>query len=100
MSVRALQKLVGSAVISDNFRAGILNGRRAELLGAFDLEPDERAKVLAIEADTVAEFAGAIEELIGSRSLPAFFRPADRGGAHGAIVLDGGLPSTAGLFAY
>ncbi len=100
MSVRALQKLVGSAVISDNFRAGILNGRRAELLSAFDLDPDERAEVLAIEAKTVAEFAGAIEHLIGSRSLPTFFRPADRSGAHAAIALDGGLPSAAGLFAY
>jgi len=67
MSVRGLQKIVGKAVISDQFRDGLLGERRAELIGGFDLEPDELDKVMAIRVETLAEFAGAIEEIAGPR---------------------------------
>ncbi|MBI3241229.1 MAG: hypothetical protein HYZ49_02935 [Chloroflexi bacterium] len=67
MSVRGLQKLVGKAVISDNFRKGILGERRAELVGGFDLEPDELVSLLSLRAETLAEFAGAVEEIINNR---------------------------------
>jgi len=67
MSVRSLDILVAKAVISDEFLAGILNGRRVELIRDFDLEPEEAASVLAIKAGTLADFAASIEEIIRSR---------------------------------
>lgn len=70
MSVRNLQIIVGKAVISDEFRAGILNGRRAELIRGFALDPEEEAAVMAIQADTLAEFAGAVEQIARSREIP------------------------------
>lgn len=73
MSTRGLQKIVGKAVISDHFRDGLLGERRAELIGGFDLEPDELDKVMAIQVETLAEFAGAIEEIAGPRHDSSIF---------------------------
>ena len=67
MSTRNLQILVGKAVVSDDFRIGILNGRRAELIRSFELEPDEIAGVMAIQAGTLTEFAAAIEQMVNPR---------------------------------
>ncbi len=72
MSIRGLQKIVGKAVMSDHFRDGLLGERRAELIGGFDLEPDELDKVMAIQVETLAEFAGAIEEIAGPRHSSLF----------------------------
>ncbi len=71
MSKIALQKIVGKIVISDNFRAGILNGRRAELISGFDLEPEEYAQVMAIQAQSLEEFAAEIQQITQSRSFSA-----------------------------
>lgn len=73
MSTRGLQKIVGKAVISDQFRDELLGERRAELIGGFDLEPDELDKVMAIQVETLAEFAGAIEEMVGPRHDSSIF---------------------------
>ena len=69
MSVKGLNALVGRACISDLFRAGLMNGRRAELirLPEFDFEPDEARALLAIKADTFADFAAAVEHLVAQR---------------------------------
>jgi hypothetical protein len=69
MSVKGLNEMVGRAIISDSFRSGLLNGRRAELLRQFEtrLEPDEQQAVLAIQARDLADFAAAIEQLIAER---------------------------------
>jgi hypothetical protein len=67
MSTRALKIMVGKAVISDQFRMGILNHRRSELIRDFDLDPEERAEVLAIQASTPAEFYVAIDRIVASR---------------------------------
>jgi hypothetical protein len=73
MSSRSLNELVSRAVVSDEFRAGILNGKRAELLRGFNLEPDEVAQVMAIRANTLQEFSAAIERLMGYRDIrPSF----------------------------
>jgi hypothetical protein len=63
MSARALEAIVGKAVVSDRFRAGILNGQRAELIRPFGLEPEETSAVLSIHAQDLSEFALAIEQL-------------------------------------
>jgi hypothetical protein len=67
--VNGLNKLLGEAVISDLFRAGLLNGRRAELLRdpRFQLDPDETADLLAIKAETLKDFAIAVEDMIERR---------------------------------
>lgn len=74
MSARGLQKIVGKAVISDSFRDGILGERRAELVGGFDLEPDELMILMALQVETLVEFAGAVEEVINSRQTPTSLR--------------------------
>src|SRR5579859_6294393 len=73
MSVKGLNALVGQACISDLFRTGLMNGRRAELIRwpEFDLEPDEARALLAIKADTFADFAAAVEHLVEGRDSQA-----------------------------
>ena len=67
MSKRALHLIVGEAMLRETFRAGILNGHRAELLYKFDLEPDEYAQVMAIQAQDIQEFAAAVEQMTDPR---------------------------------
>jgi hypothetical protein len=69
MSVKGLNELVGRACISDLFRMGLMNGQRAELihLPEFDIEPDEARALLAIKAETFADFAAAVEHLVAQR---------------------------------
>ena len=74
MSARSLQKLVTQAVISTQFRAGIMNGKRGELIRTFDLEPEEIAQVMAIRANTFEEFAAAINEMCSPETLVFLFR--------------------------
>lgn len=69
MSVKCLNEVVGKAIISDSFRAGLMNGTREELLRQFEdrLDPDEHQAVLAIQADSFSDFAAAVERLIAQR---------------------------------
>ncbi len=67
MSTRGLHTLVGRAVVSEVFCKGVLNGKRAELIREADLEPDEAAEVLAIQAASLPEFAAAVHEIILAR---------------------------------
>jgi len=50
-----------------------MNGRRAELieLPEFELEPDEARALLAIKAETFADFAEAVERLMAQRESHA-----------------------------
>ena len=78
MSLRALKIMVVKAVISDQFRMGIMNGQRAELLREYDLDPDEAAAVMAIRADTTADFYAAVERILAARDPRGrIARPAD-----------------------
>ena len=74
MSIEGLRGLVGQSVISDEFCRGIMNGQRAELIARFDLDPDEVAALLAIRADTIYEFAVALEKFLTSRAHLAMRR--------------------------
>ncbi len=85
MSRIALQKIVGKIVISDNFRAGILNGRRAELIGGFDLEPEEYAQVMAIQAQSQEEFAAEIQRITQPHETTFGFDPLDGANAVGGF---------------
>ena len=71
VSVRALESIVGHAVVSERFRAGILNGQRGELIRSFGLDPEETSAVMSIRARDLSEFALAIEQLtLGEPSQP------------------------------
>ncbi len=69
MSVTAMHKLIGHAVVSERFCAGLLNGRRAELLERFEFAPDEVEALMSIEARELPSFAAAVERLIAT-SVP------------------------------
>jgi hypothetical protein len=73
MSMRALEAIVGRAVVSERFRAGILNGKRAELIRQFSLEPDETSAVMSIQAGSLPEFARAIERLTAPKNMLSLF---------------------------
>lgn len=69
MSIHDLQFMVGRAVISDKYRAGILNGHKAELIRELDLEPGESAQIMAIRANTLAEFAAEVDRIVQAQLL-------------------------------
>jgi hypothetical protein len=73
MSARGLNAVVGQGCISETFQHGLMNGQRAELIRRpeFDLEPDEARALLAIQADTFADFAAAVESLVKQRESKA-----------------------------
>lgn len=77
MSFVVMNEVVGKAVISESFRAGLFNGRRAEMLSQFAgrLDADEYAALLNIEADGPAAFAAAIEQWIKQRAVEQLDRP-------------------------
>ncbi len=69
MSTDGINRMLGEAVISDRFRTGLLNGQRAELVSdpRFQLEADETAALLSIQAEDLQQFAAAVERLIEQR---------------------------------
>jgi hypothetical protein len=95
MSVNGLNALVGRACISDLFRTGLMNGRRAELirLPEFDVEPDEARALLAIKVESFADFAAAVEHLVAQRESRA-------ARSEGPFVVSLRWPSTASTGAY
>jgi hypothetical protein len=64
-----MNEIIGKAVISDRFRAGLLTGKRAELIRQpeFELEPEEAMALMAINAENLAEFAVAVEQFVQQR---------------------------------
>jgi hypothetical protein len=68
MSLRAMKVMVTRAVTSDQFRKGMMNGRRAELIREYDLDPDERVEIMAIQANTESEFYRAMDRIMLSRA--------------------------------
>lgn len=68
MSLRAMNVMVTRAVTSDQFRKGMINGRRADLIREYDLDPDEQAEIMAIQANTESEFYKAMDRIIISRA--------------------------------
>ncbi len=68
MSLRAMNVMVTRAVTSDQFRKGMINGRRADLIREYDLDPEEQAEIMAIQANTESEFYRAMDRIILSRA--------------------------------
>lgn len=62
---RNIDALIWRAFTDTGFRKGLLNGSRPELVDALELTAEERAAVLAVEADSLEGFAGALCQLCG-----------------------------------
>jgi hypothetical protein len=69
MSILSLNAIVTKAVVSDRFRAGLLNGQKAELIRDFDLDPDEVSAIMSIHVGSLAEFAVAVDKLVQAREF-------------------------------
>jgi hypothetical protein len=57
---RRIEELIWRAFTDVSFREGLLNGHRRELVNSFDLTDAEREAVLAVKADSLEAFAGAL----------------------------------------
>jgi hypothetical protein len=55
-----MDELVWMALTDSAFRRRLLDGRRYEALAELDLSEAERQVVLAVQADTLEAFAGAL----------------------------------------
>jgi hypothetical protein len=64
MAFEMLQAVVGAAVIDSDFRRAILNGPRHSVIHRFDLSREETDAVMSIQADTLAQFAGQLDQWI------------------------------------
>ena len=75
MSKFCIQRVIGKAVVSQQFRAGLLNGSRAKLLREFDLTLGEFHELMQIQATTLEEFAAAVDQLIETSAAVASRSP-------------------------
>jgi len=55
-----MDMVMWAALTDPRFRDGLLNGRRPELVANLNLSETERQVVLAVKADTLEAFAGAL----------------------------------------
>lgn len=57
---RNIDALIWRAFTDASFGRGLLNGSRPELVDAMDLTAEEKAAILAVEADSLEAFAAAL----------------------------------------
>lgn len=60
MPTRKIDELIWTALTDHDFRARLLNGHRCETVNTFGLTEAERQTVLAVQANTLETFAGAL----------------------------------------
>jgi hypothetical protein len=60
---RKIDELVWTALTDSIFRERLLDGHRREVVAALSLTEAEREAVLAVKADTLDDFAGALCQL-------------------------------------
>jgi len=60
MPTRKIDELIWTALTDSAFRKRLLNGQRREVLDTLSLTEAERQAVLAVKADTLEAFAGAL----------------------------------------
>ncbi len=64
MRHRALQTLVGRAIVDKGFREQLLNGNRERVIAEFDLSDDELRAIRSIKAQSFEAFAGELHSWI------------------------------------
>jgi len=60
MPTRKIDELIWMALTDPTFRKRLLNGQRREVLDTLSLSEAERQVILAVKADTLEAFAGAL----------------------------------------
>ncbi|HEY68574.1 MAG: hypothetical protein DRI79_03785 [Chloroflexi bacterium] len=60
MPTRGIDELVWMALTDSAFREQLLNGHRREVLASLSLTEMEQQAVMAVKADTLEDFAGAL----------------------------------------
>jgi hypothetical protein len=60
MPTRKIDILVWMALTDSGFREGLLSGKRPELVANLSLTEVEQQAVMAVEAETLEAFAGAL----------------------------------------
>jgi hypothetical protein len=60
MPTRKIDTLIWMALTDSGFREGLLNGRRGELVASLNLTETEQQAVMAVKAETLEAFAGAL----------------------------------------
>ena len=60
MPTRKMDILMWTALTDLRFREGLLNGHRRELVAQLNLTDAEKQAVLAVKADSLEAFAGAL----------------------------------------
>ena len=60
MPTRKMDMLMWAALTDDGFRQGLLNGHRRELVAQLNMTDTEKQAVLAVKADSLEAFAGAL----------------------------------------
>ena len=57
---RKIDELIWKALTNVNFRDGLLNGRRREVLTTWELTEAEQETVMAVQANTLEDLAGVL----------------------------------------
>jgi hypothetical protein len=60
MSQLMLKRLVGLALLDQEFCDGLMNGKRSALIAGFDLTEEEQEIVTSLESGSIREFAGSL----------------------------------------
>jgi len=60
MPTRRIDELVWMALTDPDFSARLLNGQRREVLATLNMTETEQKVVLAVQADSLEAFAGAL----------------------------------------
>jgi len=60
MPTRKIDELVWMALTDSSFCKRLLNGQRCEIVAGLGLTEAEQQAVMAVEADTLEDFAGAL----------------------------------------
>ncbi|MGD2145612.1 MAG: hypothetical protein PVH41_02835 [Anaerolineae bacterium] len=82
MSQLMLKRLVGLALLDQEFCDGLMNGKRRALLAGFELTEEEREVILCLESSSIRDLAGSLCELLNEpKALPVLEMPYSSVGA-------------------
>lgn len=72
MRTQSLQMLIGTALIDPGFRRALLNGSRRHVLQSYPFTGEEIERMMAIQADSLEQFAGELHrQFVAASEEPA-----------------------------
>lgn len=75
MSIQALERMVGTALVDPTFRQALLDGHRSEVIAGFELTDEERDLVLGIQARKLDGFARVLANWLDEQEAAGVIRP-------------------------